>query len=1135
MEYERPPPTREGLAAAIAEGRTVMWCDRPVLDGRAAVDEHLCVEGWAYCKRGLDEVVVLVDGHRHPAPHRLPRADVDKALPAFGGHVSGFRHVLDTRGWASGPHELSVVAVGRDGRAVGQGGNVTCGPDLPYRAWREGRGSAPTRAVASSAKQPPVIVCVLKTGASGAGLADSLERQTHSWSLGEGDLGVTLEEIAGSNRRGVLVEDSGFLDPTALARLSAAMGADPPADLVYTDEDAVAADGGRAGAFFKPAWSPELLLSTDYVGPLVGVSARAARAVLDAATDPPVTIYDLLLRLVDTPVRVERVPKVLFTSHRPRVPSDDARVREALERLGARREHKPRIRRLALAGTREVSWEVVGEPLVSIVIPTSYSRGLVRACLRSIRERTNYDRLEVVIVDSSKDRLASAEPELAGLEHRVVSYEGEFNFSKAVNQAAQAANGDYLMLLNDDTEVRSADWVRSMLAHAQAPGVGVVGCRLIYWDGRIQHGGVGVHAGMPWHLYLGFPGDAPGYRGMLGLARNCSAVTGACMLVSSDLFAELGGLDESMAINFSDTDFCLRTVETGRRVVWTPHAVLVHHERSSFSPRSGWGDVERFTGRWSAPYAGGDPFYHPAFMPSLDYELRPKGASRQPIPKSSAEPAASEPGATPSALPLQDLEPIGPPPRKIDEINAAISSGRPVMRCDEPKLDARFTAFGFLRVSGWAYARPCTEVFVYLDGRPHQPRLGMSRNDLSSRFGKELRHAGFSVVIDLDAHRAGLLELVVAARSPDGVVVGVRGKVECRPTPAGVRPPGLEAVGAAGDTAVPDAGSALREQLARDGWRGRLIALEQESRYRWAAGLARGLDVLDIPCGVGYGTSLLAGAGARHALGVDVSPDTIDEARERAGDFADFVVGDLRDLPPEDRSFDLVTCFETIGIGADLDRALDELRRVLRPDGVLLLSAPSRDVNGPGIPPQESTPAALEDALSARFAHTRLYRQQNHLASVICGDETSPSARLEQVETDMPEGVAGVAGEELSMVAAASDAPLPSLHSVGTLGDLCDVKAWYERALAWEERALEAEAWEQAHRATHTTAKIELDRLFALQAAIQGSLSWRLTRPLRAVGRGVRSVKHASAFRRGRVRRSSARERAEEGRSTSRH
>jgi GT2 family glycosyltransferase/SAM-dependent methyltransferase len=1128
VDYDWPPQTREGLAAAIAEGRTVMWCEWPVLDGRAAVDEHLCVDGWAYCERGLDEVVVVVDGRRHTAPHGLPRVDVDEALPAFDGHVSGFRHVLDTRGWAPGPHDLTVAAIGRDGRTVGQGGTVTCGPDLPYRAWRERGGSTPTDADASSAQRlTPVIVCIIKTGAPGRPLAESLERQSQRWILGEGSLPVTLEEAVRGNRPAVIVEDSGFLDPMALARLTAAMSADPPADLVYADEDALAADGGRGGAFLKPGWSPELLLSTDYVGPLVGVGARAARAALDAAPDPPATIYDLLLRIIDARVRVERIPEVLFTSQGPRVPSDDASVRGAVERLGARRGRKPRIGQLARPGTRDVSWEVEGEPVVSIVIPTSYSRGLVKGCLRSIREQTEYDNLEVVIVDSSRDRLASTEPELASLEHRVVSYEGEFNFSKAVNQAARAARGDYLMLLNDDTEVQSPDWVQSMLAHAQAPGVGVVGCRLVYPDGRVQHGGVAMHpTGLPWHLYLGFPADAPGYRGMLGLVRNCSAVTGACMLVSSDLFAELGGLDESMAINFSDTDFCLRTVETGQRVVWTPHAVLVHHERSSFSPRAGLGDVERFTRRWSTPYSGGDPFYHPAFLPSLYYELPPEGSPGQPVPDSPEGPAASQPGARASALPLQDLEPFGPPPRTAEEIAAAISSGRPVMWCDEPGLDSGFPAFGFLRVSGWAYSKADIEVFVCLDGQLHEPRLGMFRHDLSSRFGDELLRAGFSVLIDLDAHRAGRLELIVAARSPEGLTVGVRGDVECRPTPIGVRAPEWEPPGAGADKAVPDAGSASRERFAGDGWRRRQLAIEQESRYRWAEGLARDRDVLDVACGDGYGTSVLARAGASHAFGVDVSPDMIDEARKRAGDLAEFVVGELQNLPCEDRSFDLVTCFETIGHAADVGGVLDELRRVLRPDGVLLLSPPNGDVHPRGVSfdCQEYTPAEFEDALSARFAHTRLYRQRHHLASLISGDETFALGRLDQVEADIRKG--GVAEEKLHMVAAASDAPLPSLPSVGILGEACDVKAWYERALAWEERALVAEAWAQAHKATHGAAELELELIFALQAAMQASRSWRLTRPLRAAGHGVRLVKRALAFRRGGVRRAAARGRA---------
>jgi len=298
-----------------------------------------------------------------------------------------------------------------------------------------------------------------------------------------------------------------------------------------------------------------------------------------------------------------------------------------------------------------------------------------------------------------------------------------------------------------------------------------------------------------------------------------------------------------------------------------------------------------------------------------------------------------------------------------------------------------------------------------------------------------------------------------------------------------VRPPEWKPPGARGEAAVPHAGAASGESSAPDGWRGRLIALARESRYRWAEGLARDREVLDVGCGVGQGTSVLARAGARRALGVDVSPDAIDEAREGAGDLAEFVVGDLYDLPCEDRSFDLVTCFATIEQVADRDRVLDELRRVLRPDGLLLVSFPNPDVHTPGDPlhVDEHRPAELEEALAARFAHTRLYPQRNHLASVICGDETPAVASLDQQnETDVRPGVASVAGEEVYMVAAASDAPLPSLPSVGVLAEVIEVKSWYERALAWEERALMAEAWTQAHKAARDAAELELERLAPL-------------------------------------------------------
>jgi len=616
----------ERMAAAIAAGRMVMWCDWPIFDGETCADEYLHVYGWAHCAAGLEEVSVMGGGLHFEARTDLPRPDVDGALPGFEGHVSGFLAVLDTRGWAPGSHQVTVRARGRGVGDVARSGTVHVGPDLPYRAWL--RHAA--REQACEAKLPPIAgratpalaVHVLDVPDTPASVEASLARQRYSnWRRATGSLGDALQAVAGGGAPAVLVEDRGALAPGALARLAAAMGSGSAPDLVYADEDAVMRDGEPGHAFFKPGWSPELLLSADYVGPLVAIGPRAASAVLAAESQLPRTIYETLLRAADAPLNVVRVPETLFTSDRPRVPADDAQVREAIKQLAARRGRRARLVALGRHGARDVRWELGTEPLVSVVIPSGSDELLAR-CLLSLRERTTYRRLEVVIVDSTAGGLSCVEELLEDVPHRLVPYAGRFSFSLAINIGAAAASGEYLVLLNDDTEVRSSDWIERMLEHALTPGVGMVGCKLLYPDGKVQHAGVliapdGLAAG---HINVGFSDDAPGYRGMLDMTHNCSAVTGACMMVSSELYAQLDGFDEGFDSELSDVDLCLRAIERGRRVVWTPRAVLTHHERSSLPMEVNARDQERFGERWSSRYRSGDPFYHPAFLP-LSYEL----------------------------------------------------------------------------------------------------------------------------------------------------------------------------------------------------------------------------------------------------------------------------------------------------------------------------------------------------------------------------------------------------------------------------------------------------------------------------------------------------------------------------------
>jgi ubiquinone/menaquinone biosynthesis C-methylase UbiE len=232
-----------------------------------------------------------------------------------------------------------------------------------------------------------------------------------------------------------------------------------------------------------------------------------------------------------------------------------------------------------------------------------------------------------------------------------------------------------------------------------------------------------------------------------------------------------------------------------------------------------------------------------------------------------------------------------------------------------------------------------------------------------------------------------------------------------------------------------------------------LIAAEHLARYHWAAQALEGQTVLDAGCGVGYGSLLLARAGATRVVGCDISPEAVAQARDACGERVEFVVGDLRDLPFEADSFEAVVCFEAIEHIGEHDAALDEFARVLRPGGLLFVSSPNRDVYTPGNPHHvaEYVPAELDADLRRRFTHVRLFRQHPWLASLVTDDEgfatSDPGVDLGAWvgKNDRASG-----GEEVYTVAAASDGPLPDLRRLAVLSGTADMKAWQERVSALE-------------------------------------------------------------------------------------
>jgi GT2 family glycosyltransferase len=424
----------------------------------------------------------------------------------------------------------------------------------------------------------------------------------------------------------------GFLDPRdtlapeGLFELVKALNDHPDADIVYSDEDAVEPDGRRVRPFFKPDWSPDLLLSTNYMAAFTLVR-RSLLAELGGVRPDAfgAEAYDVLLRAVERTTKIVHVPRVLY--HRQLEPPSVAAV-AALEKSAAaerlvladtlrRRGIQADIRSLpADPHTRPhhaVRYRLRTEPRVSIVIATRDKVHLLSQCIGSIETKTRYGQYEIIVVDNgSRDPETLAYLGSIGTKHRVYAYPGKFNFSAINNFGAGHATGDQLLFLNNDIEVITPDWLEAMLEHAQRADVGAVGAKLLYPDGRIQHAGVVVGLnGAAGNVFRFAPAEDERGPRLCDVVRNCSAVTAACLMIPRRVFEDLRGFDERLPVAFQDVDLCLRVRREGRLVVYTPFAVLYHYEGASRGRRHPTADERLFQRLWADVLQRGDPYYNP--------------------------------------------------------------------------------------------------------------------------------------------------------------------------------------------------------------------------------------------------------------------------------------------------------------------------------------------------------------------------------------------------------------------------------------------------------------------------------------------------------------------------------------------
>ena len=421
------------------------------------------------------------------------------------------------------------------------------------------------------------------------------------------------------------------LDPHALFELALALQDD--ADVVYSDEDCIDDRGVPENPWFKPDWSPETLLTRDYVGRICVMRrallerAGGVRDVFESAK-----WYEALLRVTELTERVVHVAQVLCHRHSTNaVAKNDLML--AVE-VALRRRGEAASVQIAAGGV-SVRFAVPGDERVCVIIPTRDRADLLGPCIASLFERTGYENFEVLVVDNGSRDPATLEL-LAQWERReparfrVLHDPAPFNYSRLNNEAARATNAHFLVLLNNDTEVLAPEWMEAMLGQARRPKIGAAGALLLYPDGTVQHGGVVLGIlGLAGHAHRFLPGNTEGYHGGLELDTNYLAVTGACLMVEKRKYQEVGGLDESLAVSYNDVDLCLKLHRAGYRNVFVPRAKLYHFESKSRGGDDTPAKVARameevgtIRKRWPA-WSARDPYYNPNLtVDAEDFGLR---------------------------------------------------------------------------------------------------------------------------------------------------------------------------------------------------------------------------------------------------------------------------------------------------------------------------------------------------------------------------------------------------------------------------------------------------------------------------------------------------------------------------------
>ncbi len=675
-DMEQPPQTGETVTLRIRHGgdaaeqaieiplqlRTEAWpqqvpgaassirfnIDEPALHdahARETVGAMFTVGGWAIAPGGIDCVEITVDD-RIPARafYGARREDIAAALPELPDSLlSGFSLHVPTLGLAAGEHLVRVQVRSKDGDTESRSFAITCGAAaLPWELIRPKLGQAEIdfnlailRRRGHCSFQVHVHVSEAASPAQIRGTLDSLRNQAYPhWRAvlcgpqtlpaarrrALGPLEGAPEAVNEGARFVCRLHAGDLLGADALLEFAVHAALHPDHDFIYADERRRSPSDGNPAAFFKPGWSPDLLLSNNYIGRAWCATRAAVRSARIAAADlSAIGDYALVLRLTESASNVGHVPRLLLDCSGAPSPAADRAGRTALADAIARRGVRATVAAGRALGTFRVKRKITARGRVSVIIPTIAARGLIETTIQGLRGKTDWADIEIIVIDNiPAGHGGHWKAWLREYADRVIDMPDTFNWSRFNNAAATVASGDYLLFLNDDIEITQPDWLAVLVGHAQRPEVGVVGPQLLYPNGKVQQSGIFLTAQGGRHLFRFAEADEPGPFGLALSARDVIAVTGACMLTRRDAFVQAGGFNESHSIINNDVDFCLRVRRAGLAVIFTPHARLIHHELASRAQLPDEYDRGEFQKDWAARLREGDPFFNPNLSQNSD-------------------------------------------------------------------------------------------------------------------------------------------------------------------------------------------------------------------------------------------------------------------------------------------------------------------------------------------------------------------------------------------------------------------------------------------------------------------------------------------------------------------------------------